>query len=733
MSLPLIYEDDAILLSLPGSAIGGIVWDVHPTIGSPMFQVQAQIIVTPAPSIFSVFKLPDLYNYYPEIVRFLDRTYVNRDDVPLYFWDSVPRWDAEPFTWDEVIGPEPILKTTTRVMQLELEKSAQEISDLLTIYNLSRAQAEILPYHAAFMGTPLPAAKEVEQRAFLRELGNTYRKKGTPLSFFRLFESLGFNLILEETYQKKKDGSTVTGPQIDLVSTNHVTDESVDITASGESTYHFQLKKAPACRGGVTLKIFSDSANVPQIVTDDGDGAWTQGYGGSIDYATGTCVLILPSPPTLAGQPIEASYYYLVDPFPDPRQIKWTDRWRSSVVNFGLIPKDSTVNLTDEINDRLLLYLNLLKPAHVIIEALVVIFQFDENEHANLSDLLDLYAYVHSESLFGTLYLGGAWAARDNGSLNPHPPYIGTQGRTGPEFLVEWEAPIAEAILSDMPPTPDHVGSFWIDTSSAPATYTLKMWSGHVWTVVKEDLPDPTRYPNLPPYTYPFTLNGLATQPAAGNNFEADWFDNPASFRFSSLVTADVPVPTTSHFSIDKGLGTTLGVGDHILFEDGPAGGEASLISIFTDAGSYYDVTVSPAFDVAPEIGDTAVLINIDSVNMRNLQTGYRPQDPLDLYFGFVCTPAPNGITVGPFTTTITKNPILGGSTSSLRFTILGTNYEETATATGPFTNVSGLIAASNINYTTGAVTVTFTTAPDNGSVVETFSTVANAVDLGDY
>lgn len=765
-----IYDDDGILLSLPGSSLGGLAVDVFPHVESPPFHVHAEIIVSAAAPTYAVFKLPDLYQYYPEIVRWMDTTYVPRDEIPLYYWDTVPRWDAEPFAWDEVIGPEPVLQTTTRIMQLELEQSAQEISDLLRMYNLETCQEEILPYHAALLGTPLPAAAPASQRAFLQELGETYRRKGTPLSFYRLFESLGFTLVLKEFFQRKSDAELIDGPQIDLTSTNLVVDELAATTPFSAGSIRFQLVNAPACRGSVTLAVYDQSTATPTYVRDDGDGGWSRGFVGSIDYRTGTCVLTFATAPALGGQPILATYHYLPDRFPDVHGVQWSDRWRSSVVYVGLVPNDTSVNLTTELNERLLLYLNLLKPAHVIIRALEVIFESSDSELVNIDDELDLYAYLHAESLFGTLYLGYGWASTDNASRNPDPVYTGQRGRTGNEWIADWTGPanpaavvggpagvnpLAVATYSDSAPTSPEVGDWWVDTSAAPATYTLLMCTVETpttWTTVQEMRCDPTRYPSIPPYTYPDTMNGLMFQPLPGaaapgvpplpgpDDLEAYWGDYaPAtSARFDGEVTADI-VPAAAQFAIDKGAGTTLGIGDRIAIVNGPAGGEASIITAFVDSGTYYDVTVLPALPVAPEVGDDATVLTILGVGLLN--TANRPQDPLDLYmiesmYSLTRAPVPAPATVDYSGQVASYLPVAASSVT-VEFTVGGVSYSETDDGLGAITNVNGILDAATpgtINYVTGELILKFNpTGPDAlTDIVMTYATTTST-DLGAY
>lgn len=685
MPNPIAYGDDADLLVLPGSPLGGIAL-VQPGGGVDVvgYNILAQIIIAPAVDDGSFFRLPDLYLYYPEVIRRQDFNLVDRPDVPLYTWDSVPAWDETPFTWDEVIGPEPILKATTRVMQIELERTAQDICRILTLNDLDRTPRSLLPYIATGLGTPLPSAGESQQRSFLKSLAQTYRKKGTPLSFFRLFESLGFTLTLRENYQRKEDAALVGGPQMALVSTDLVQDESIGTTSASTGPYSFQFSKTPVVRGSVKIQVFDQSTNTPRIIVDNGNGGWSDGISGSINYPLGVGSFTLPTTPTLIGQSITATYRFFADPFPDPFNLRWTNRYRSSIVSVALTPKDSSVNLTAEVNDRLLLYLNLLKPAHVVVRALDIIFNLSEDESVNLSDDLSPIALLHADSLFGTLYRGLGWSASTSGARNPNPVFATTPHRNDHEFQIRWDG-----------------------------------------------LPDTTRSPGAP-YHYPFLRNGKFTQPSASNNYESDWFET--NVVFNSTVTSDTARTTTS-FSISKGAGTALGVGDHVAFKTGPDGGESRIIDTFTDNGTHYTVTVAVAFPVAPTVSDQVAVIDINSPNRRNLKAGFREQDPVNLKFGEFLTPSPDGVSVGPFTVTITAShrPLVG--TTILRYVRGGVTREETATGTGAFTNVNGNISASSVNYTTGAVSVTFDVGepPDAATQITILSSTASSNALGEF
>lgn len=690
MAEPFILGDGAVFDVPNGTRLGNLVVEASGSFAvapeSSVYQITQQIFIAPEQEDISGFKMPEIYLYYPEdAIRRRDTTLVERQDVPVFAWDSVPKWDNEPFTWDEVIGPEPILRTTTRIQQMELEKTCCEITRLLTLKDANETPKEFLPYLAAEMGTPLPSTSERAQRSFLKRLADTYRKKGTPAALRALLATLGFDVTLVENYQRKADGAIVVGPQIRQGTTNLVAKESAGVTQNRLGPYRFNLAERPIQRGSVRLEIFSQSETTPIVVRDDSEGGWSA-LDGFIDYETGRAEVTLDQLPALIGQPIQVTYRFFFDQFPDPFGNRFTDRYRSSIVDFAFTPQNPSVSLTEELLERLFLYLSLMKPAHITTQGLDLILLLTDD--VVITDELQPLSYLWVESLFGTLYMGDGWAAEDNGSLPTSP------AREGPEFLVK-----------------------------VPAD-------------------DPTREPKEAPYVYPFKMNGAFVQPHAGgtganpgDNFEADWVEDSA-LVFEALVTNDV-APTTTNFSIAKGAGTALGVGDDIALNDTlgttVGSGEQRIIQIFTDNGTHFDVTVTVGFPVAPPIGEQMAVLSQDGVKMNGLDV--RQQDPLEMKFGQTLSPAPDGISVGPFSDTIVvaHRPVDVGSTSILRFTIGATVFEETATGTGAFTNTSTFVSVSSIDYTTGAVSVTFTSPPDTLTVIEILTNFGGNSVLGGY
>jgi hypothetical protein len=632
--------------------------------------------------------MPDLYDYIPEDTRNMDVNMVERGDTLLYYWDSVPVWDAEPYTWDEVIGPEPIMKTTVRMWQMELEKTRDEIERLSYLFNLKDCPDDYLPYLASVYGVELPSATAARQREFLERLPSVLRRKGSPLSYEQLFEALGFEVFLYENYQRKADGYVMDGPQIDRVTTDIVQDEPLG-TTSAAVTYTFTALNTPLQRGTIALKIFENSAVTPTIIRDDSDGGWGDDYAGTIDYFLGKFTITLPGAPALVGQPIQMDYRYFPDAFPDPFEVRWTDRFRSSIASVTIVPTDATVSITDELSDRLLLYRDLLTPAHVVFGDFNVLFEDEDAENTTLDEIFPVHSIMRVESEFGTMYHGHGYETTTvNGSLSPDPSYPASAGRDEAEYLRD------PALL---------------DTAEETC-----------------------------PYAYPVDRSGTMLNPRAANLYEWEW--NYDGGVFSAAVTNDVAVPTTTNFSIAKGAGTTHGVGDFITFDDGPVAGECRQILLFVDSGTYYDVTTTATFSVPPVIGNTSAVLDADALDRDNLDT--REEDPAEIVITDLMAVADGG--PGAFTDntamveTHTEIPYRGDgattvfngvslantyirpSTVTLSFWIdvLGTRtlFTETDDGVGGWTNVNGYIAAGTINYVNGAVAVTFTTAPDGAA-----------------
>lgn len=763
-----------VVAASSGTRIAGAVV-THPGLYGP----PTYVIPTPVTASIRVsaeldeaaFKLPLFYDLLGECTVGQDTELVQRDDVPLYAWDSIPVWDTDPFSWDEVIGPETILRSTMRIVQLDMEKTCLEISEIARLYDLKRASKDILPYHAALLGTPLPGVSPDKQRAFLEQLVSTYQRKGTPLSFLKLFEQIGFDLTLEETYQRKGDAAFIDGPQMALKSNPLIVDEPLGTTELGKVTYRMQTMN-PIVRGTLRLEFFDQSDVFPTEIIDDGAGGWGNDFAGFVNYESGVMEITLKVTPALAGQAIQATYDHRIDAFPHTTKEKYTDRTRSSLVQFAITPNDPSVSLTEESIDRIELYLRLLKPAHVLIRNLDLILNLEDTEVA--SDVLQPYTLQFVESLFGTQYAGMGWAAEDNGSRDPDSAsFPQTQHRIGNEFLKDpmssdpdslapYVYPfIANGLFTQNPLVGEtftntgfgisgFVGDKAVLDSSTTNLVTNLDENEYIDLdgFADEDLNGIWQVTGAPAGAGPWTAevtrqdpNATIANEAAGatvaltrraNTREADWFDLAAANIFGSTVTADSGQTTTT-FSIDKLSGTGLGEGDHLAFHDGPAGGESRPITSITDNGTYYDMVVASAYSVAPEVGDVLTILDEKTtVNARNLEAGYRQQERADLYFGHASTVAPDGILTS-FTINSTKTPLLGGSVSFLRFTIGTVEYEETAEATGGFTNTSGEVSSSNINYTTGVATVTFATAPDNLSTVQTLNVIAGTANIGDY
>jgi hypothetical protein len=537
----------------------------------------------------TAFFLPDLYEYLPEIVRSADATLVDRGQVPVYLWDSVPEWDVTPYRWDELIGPEPILRTTVRIMQLELETTAKEIRDLVRLFNVDRAPRVFLPYLADYLGTVLPSSSELQQRTFLNNLVDVYRRKGTPLVFQQLFASLGFDVELVEKYHRKGDGVLVGGPQITKAATHIARTERVgSVTIGLAGPYVFSLARPPAIPSSVVVRLFAQSTADPTIVQDDGNGAWLAGVLGSVNYRTGQCSITLLAAPVVAGF-IEARYAFFPDRFPDPFGDRWTDRTRSSFAATTLIPKDSTVQVTQEVANRLALYLELLRPAHIVFEDATVLSILEDE--VVLDDELNPLAFLFYEPM-SAMAFGYGYHATENASL--------ATIRDGQEYLKDYTQPVD----------------------------------------------DPT-------YVFPWNMDGQFDNAAVHAETEylgqssLEHYDTTVTAD-SARTTTSFSVSDTGALPAGIQAGTS-----YLVVVDGPAGGQSALIDSITDQGAYLDITLDGGtpLSVAPETGDAIVLLDEDALRFDQLDLV--PQDSLQglwreaVYNGDDVTLAFSGSTLG--------------------------------------------------------------------------------------
>lgn len=616
--------------------------------------------------------LPELYQLFPEVVRSEDTHVIQRDDVPIYFWDGLPRWDVEPYRWDELIGPEPLLRTTMRPVQAMFEEIAASIETLPTLFSPRTAPATLLAYIAATLGTSLPAVSTARQRLFVENLVRFYRKKGTPLIFIRLFESLGFRVFLSEQYQRRGDAATAAGPQIASVATTLIVDEPVT-TATNNGPYRLRFAFRPIMRGSVVVRVYINSSTEPTEIGDDGAGGWN-GASGQIDYATGSGEITFSSAP-IPTLEITTSYRYIADAFPDPHRRKWTDRVRSSVVSVALQPIDSSVVVTEEVSLRLESYLEMLKPAHAIFDDVRLLS--DVTDTLDAEDSLPIASMIFVESVFGVVHHGYPYHALDNASQIPDLPGTG-QHREGEEFIVSWRQRA--------------------NGESAP-------------------------------YVYPWTRRGKAYHTVHPSHASQEYLGHEPHDRHDAVLTADVS-PTTTTFSIaNDALPAGIGVGSVVAFRSPAAlrGIQREITALTTT--THHEIVVDPALPLAPLVGDPVSLL--EEVALRRDGVTRRPIDPLAMYHGENAYTGDGATTV--FAGFIAGILPIEAEHVLLRFIVGATAYEEVDDGLGAFSNVSTLISSASIDYGTGAFDVTFASAPDNLTAVELWYGTATSIQLGAF
>jgi len=673
---------------LPGVAIGPA--SVPPT---SFWATMAAVPPVVAPPVVSDpdadvrFVLPDLYYFYPQVIRNEDVYLVPRGDVPVYFWDTVLTWDTEPYSWDQLIGPEPILHTTTRCQQIEWERSALEINRLTRLIDIFEVPAAYLVYIAAQLGTVLPGTNVSEQRLFLFNLVKFYKGKGTPLTFVRMFETMGFHVFLTEQYQRVTDANFVPGPQIALVESTYVLDEAAGTTIASPGPYRLRLASNPVMRGSIKVTVYDQDANAPRVFIDN-NGSWSGNVTGTIDYETGAGFFVLPDTPTLVGQPITVTYRYLADPFPDPYGSRWVDRVRSSYVAAAFQAIDDTVVVTEELAERLEAMLELLRPAHVLFDDVSLRSAWIED--AAPTEEMNIFGILFYEPVFEVPYRGYGYDVTENMSTIPDQPFAGRH-RDEEEWIITYE--------QDALPTPQA------------------------------------------PYVYPWSRTGTFYNPLDVTSPTKDYLGYSPYDSYESAVTADLVASTTIFSITDVGtLPATIGSGNcKLVFKTASAklSGEWSGVVTIVDSGAYFTVTVSPALPLVPETGDEVILLPNRAVRRDCLDV--RPIDALDIYYVEDAYPG-NGIATTFTGFYIASQPCLPNAVL-LRFTVAGTTYEESDDGVGGFSNNSGLVVGggTSIDYTgpgappAGEFKFQSTIAPDGATNVQVLYGTAGTTGLGDF
>ncbi len=759
-----VVGDSSVLVVLEAIPLLGL--QVLPEASDPGSWTQyslTQPVAAPVTDVPRTDVLPDLYEYLPTIVRNLDQELVASDGTPTIRWDDDLSWDQTPYTWDDLMGPEPILRTTFRPVQIELERIARAIEDLTTLVSLQEAPESLLPYLGSQLGAIPPEGSGRLQRAFLDRLVENYRRKGTLLSFQSLFSALGFDVLLRERFQRATDGALVQGPQARIVRTEKVVGEPQGLVSGSVGPYPVRLAYAPVARGSVRLRVPSLGGPAPLVISDDGSGSWAGMVLGTFDYSTGVGSFTLPSPPLQSGRPILADYTQIPDPFPDPLGNRWRNQWRSSTLQVVLTPRE--VNLTSDLADRITAYIDLLKPAHVTLADLSILLQLSD-DWVPTDDLDPRLSLLHVELPWGTLYYGHGYQSTLNASLDP------ADGTT----LLHRDQ--GEFVTSPGRVVPDVYPFYYDGTFVQPHGQTDPNYPAVNSTVTFEDNPDSIRSTSGTNWGNHFVvgqwINVTGALAVAGVNnrlYRISGFSTTSTTQDTILVHSSTPVPTdeatvavtvtrddffeyhpggiviqsnkilevyesvvssvtsATVITISKNGITRLGVGDKIVFTSGVNQGMWAILTVLTSSTGTYLVEYSIPSDFAsywgtPSVGDTISLLDVAGVDHNGLKR--REVDRLDI--DLLQTVAASGSTTAfSFTLELANADaeIVPGSVT-LSYTE-STPKTEADNGLGAFTTANGDLLSGTIDYTDGDVSLTWTNAPDSPNFTLRYRTTTTA------
>ncbi len=541
--------------------------------------------------------IPPLFDGLPELIRQEDREFVQRPSAIEFQWDQAGvLWDQAGVSWDSVLGPEQILRTTMRAWQIELEDIAIDTERFTTLFDPDTCPVEFLPYILSLYGQPLNTdLQEVSQRAFVKNFSEFMRNKGTLISFEGMFRSLGFDPIITELYQSKIDAQIVKGLEVLPVSTNVIR----EVLGVGDgATTQF----GPFYPENTTLipnKVIIEAGT--QTIIDDGLGALVGDIGGgtnTVEYDTGVINVDFADPVPLDVE-VLVTYEYLFDAFPEDftrteksdegdgfadtfQYLAEFDRLTPGTIEItanGLtVTDDGAGNLVGDIGGG-------TNTIDYSTGAIDVTFS------AIIPVDVPVYTKYEYEARFRSSFFDG-FIVPTNPAL-PFTPQL-TLRVLSLFFILKpiHSVPrkLALLLLFDDSLIPVDADPFEENMliNSGIETFNAGLFHGKPWA------PDYNNEVDLVPQI----RDGRQTD----DRFPAAL----AQARTDTITTADV-APTTTNFSI---LDTTnLGTEDLVVFTSGPDQGLHGVITAYAPAGSFTDITVSPALQKVPGIGDSVTIL----------------------------------------------------------------------------------------------------------------------------
>lgn len=319
------------------------------------------------------------------------KDYWNTPDGEVIAWNQ-----ATPFiaTWNR-LGVEPVLQRLFWCFETEHGNMLEELEAMDQLTDPDNCPAEFLGYMASSLGYDLDdSLLEAEKRHTIKGILTAYKEHGTPISWTVFYRMLGFRVLTYPLWKKEYAEDQDRYSQDRYVTTTAFAGVALP------GIFVNALAQAPLRPRSLVL---TDGV---ETMRDDGKGRFigNQGGWGTVNYLTGAMRLFFNAPPgpiTIDGETVNEEYPY-----------------HAARVDFDffLVPikGGAPPAVTPEFVQKVLRYLEEVRPIHVILRTLNLIMPIEE-------DLTDI---VTDEACCGPSLGVDHWTAHEDfyiGDVAPFP------------------------------------------------------------------------------------------------------------------------------------------------------------------------------------------------------------------------------------------------------------------------------------------------------------------------
>ena len=314
------------------------------------------------PDIYSLL-LPPLQDEDSRTGTTVIKDYWNTPDGEVTEWNQ-----ATPFiaTWNR-LGVEPVIQRLFWCFETEHGNMLEELEKMDELTDPDKCPAEFLGYMASSLGYDLEdSLLETEKRHTIKGILTAYKEHGKPISWTVFYRMIGFRVLYYPLWKKEYAEDQDRYDRERYVTTTAFAGVALP------GIFVNSMTQAPLRPRSLVL---TDGV---ETMRDDGKGRFigNQGGWGTVNYLTGAIRLFFNAPPgaiTIDGETVDEEYPY------HAARIDF---------DFFLVPikGGAPPAVTPEFVQKVLRYLEEVRPIHVILRTFNLIMPLDETLEAVVTD-----------------------------------------------------------------------------------------------------------------------------------------------------------------------------------------------------------------------------------------------------------------------------------------------------------------------------------------------------------